>query len=57
MRFDKNQNKKPKTTNVSRRVFFRSNDHLVFEGDGEYPPLSILVPKPPTAMQFYLHFS
>ena len=55
MRFDKNKNKKQQMTHAG--FFFRSNDHLVFEGDGEYPPLSILVPKPPTAMQFYLHFS
>ena len=42
---------------MSHAGYFRSNDHLVFEGDGEYPLFFILLPKPPTAMQLYLHFS
>ena len=41
---------------MSHAGYFRSNDHLVFEGDGEYP-LFLFLPKPPTAMQLYLHFS
>ena len=36
MRFDKNKNKNQKQQ-MSHAGYFRSNDHLVFEGDGEYP--------------------